>query len=301
MIFLDQRKELASQIGADQTNTEMDTRLKRWLNMSQRLILGSYAWPFLRASNPLIIQTVPDYSTGTVATILGNSTITFSTPITTSRTNSYIQFSNTNDWYRITAHIAGTATATIDPAAIATNATATFILRKIYYSLSSDVDRVMEIKQFVTPYKLNEITKEMFDSMQPIMNTTGNPTNFMMLGKDSSDVWQIGLWPNPSTTLNLHVEYMKMVSDLSGDNDVSIIPSKWHSTIMIEGGKMYGFDFLDDTRATEAKTMFYKLLEGMKEENAPSKSLTRRLRSIDQAPYLSEFPYPSNYPYGGGS
>jgi hypothetical protein len=157
----------------------------------------------------------------------------------------------------------------------------------------------MEIKQFVTPYKLNEITKEMFDSMQPIMNTTGNPTNFMMLGKDSSDVWQIGLWPNPSSVINLHVEYMQMISDLSGDNDVSVIPSKWHSTVMIEGAKMYGFDFLDDTRSTDAKTMFYRLLEGMKEENAPSKSLTRRLRSIDQAPYLSEFPYPSNYPYGG--
>lgn len=298
MIFLDQRKELASQLGVNQGESDTDTRLKRWLNMSQRLISGIYPWPFLRASNPLIIQTVPDLTTGTVATAVDSATITFSSAPTTSLTNYYIQTDSSLDWYRITSHTAASTTATIDPVAIYTATADGFTARKIYYSLTSAVDRILEVKQFITPYKLNEITKEMFDSMQPIMNTTGNPTNYIVFGKDSSDIWQIGFWPNPSIRENVQVEYLQAVTDLSGDNDVSIIPAKWHTTAMIQGAKMFGFDWLDDSRSTEAKTMFYKMIDDMEKEAMPSKGLARRFRSIDQAPYLSEFPYPSNYPYG---
>ncbi len=296
MNFQQQRIELASQLGLDQSQVDTDTRLKRWLNMSQRLIVGAYPWPFLRASNPLIIQTVPDYTTGTVDYSVGVSTITISSPVTVSRLNSYIQFNATNDWYRISAHTAGSASMTIDPAPVTTNATDTFKIRKMFYSTSTDVDRILGIKQWITPYRLTEISKELFDSMQPIFNTTGNPTQYMMRGKDVNGVWQFSLWPNPSTIMNLDIEYLVMVNDLSADTDESIIPSKWNSTLMIEGAKAYGYNFLDDTREPETITKFYKQLSDMKDELMPSLSMHRRFRSVDQQPYISEFPYPSNYP-----
>ena len=296
MNFLEQQVELASQLGLDQTQVDTATRLKRWLNMSQRAIVGAYPWPFLRAPNPLIVQTVPDYTTGTVTYSVGNTTITMSDVVATSRVNSYIQFNATNDWYRIVTHTAGTSTMTIDPAPVTSTTGDSFKIRKMFYSTSADVDRILGIKQWITPYRLTEISKELFDSMQPIFNTTGNPTQYMMRGKGSDGYWQFSVWPNPSTIMNLDIEYLVMVDDLVGNTEESIIPSKWNSTIMIEGAKMYGYNFLDDTRETETVTKFYKQLADMKDELMPSLSMHRRFRSVDQQPYISEFPYPSNYP-----
>lgn len=298
MNFLDQRKELATQLGVDQTNSEMDTRLKRWLNMSQRVILSAYNWEFLRASNPYIFQTVPDYSTGTVSTSASSSSITFSGTVTPTALNKYIKFSYSNDWYRISAHTDSTASATIDPSAISTNGASTFLLRKIYYSLTSDVDRIIQIRQFTTPVKLLEMTKEMFDSINPYTTTTGNPSHYMVVGKDSNDVWQIMLWPTPSSVMNMQVEYLKKVSDLTSDSEESIIPEKWNSTVMIEGAKMYGYTWLDDTRSSASGQIFEKMLMNMIAEHSPSKSIRRVMRAIDEQPWGNEFPYPAEYPRG---
>src|SRR5205809_4414071 len=100
--FLTLQQELAAQCGLDQTVSSQATLLKRWLNNAQQMIIRAFEWPFLRSTAPIVVQTVTDYTTGTVATVLGNTTITFSSAPTTSRTGDYIQTSSSSDWYRIT-------------------------------------------------------------------------------------------------------------------------------------------------------------------------------------------------------
>lgn len=298
MNFLTQQQELGAQVGLDPTVSADAILLKRWLNTSQQLILQHRDWPFLRSPTPLMVQTVTDYTTGTVATVEGSTTITFSAGPAVSMAGRYIRFSSSRDWYRITAHTAAATTATLEVAAIYTDATATFTIRKFHYSVgSSTVDRILSIKQTVSPQVLVEVSKEKFDSMQPDPETTGTPRVYVMAGKDSSDYWQFVLWPTPDEVINLQIEFLKAALDLSADADVSIIPSKWHVSAMLQGAKAQAFDFMDDTRAPGAWKLFNDMLNEMEKGYEPSKAKMRILGSVDDQRVSRFLPFPDGYPY----
>ena len=296
MNFLTQQTEVANQLGLDQTQSNIGTLVKRWLNTSQRRIIEAEDWPFLRASSPLVVQTTADYTTGTVATTAGSTTATLSATYPTSLTNYYLMTSSSRDWYRITAHTAGTAALTLEIGAINTAAAATLTIRKFFYSTDATVDRILQIRQSVQPFELEEYTKERFNSVFPDPTATGSPVLYMMAGKDSSDIWQFALWPSPASKINLYIDYLLMVTDLSADADVSIIPSKWHTNIMIQGALWQGYNFLDDTRAKDAKMAFIEGIEEMKKNLLPSLHIHRKFQSIESFPWRNEFPLPLNYP-----
>ena len=297
MTFLDLQKEVGAQLGLDYTNANYSILIKRWINTAQQKVFSYFEWPFLRASVPLAIQTVPDYTTGTVTVAAGATSVTFSGTITDSKTNQYIQFASSNDWYRITAHTGGTDTATITPAAISANTAAAYTIRKFYYSTSADVSSILQIKQSVTPYQLAEVGKEIFDQIYPNPDDTGTPRVFKMAGYDSSGYPQFQLWPTPDSVINLYVDYERTATDLSADADVSIIPAKWHTTVLIEGALEQGFKWDDDTRTKDSKFNFSEGLEVMKLEYEPSNVRHRVMRSIDDQPYMAgPVQFPANFP-----
>ena len=117
-----------------------------------------------------------------------------------------------------------------------------------------------------------------------------------MAGYDSSGYPQFILFPTPDTVLNLYIDYLRVATDMSADADVSIIPAKWHTTVLMQGAKCHAFDFLDDTRSKDAWKLFGALLEEMKNNYQNSVALHRVMRAIDEQP-ASSFPQlPSNYP-----
>lgn len=297
MNFLTQQQELGAQVGLDQTVSADAILLKRWLNTSQRMMLQASEWPFLRSPTPLVIQTVADYTTGTVATTVGSATITFSSGPAVSMAGRYIRFSSSLDWYRITAHTAAATTATLEIAAIYTAAADTFTIRKFHYSTgTSAVDRILQIRQTVTPQQLTEVSKEEFDRLQPDPNATGAAKIYMMAGKDASDYWQFLIWPVPDAVVNLYVDYLLAGVDLSADADISIIPAKWHTSVMVQGAKAQAFDFLDDTRAPNAWKLFGDMLDEMKKNYAPSKAKFRVLALADGQRSPRFLPMPTGYP-----
>src|SRR4029077_7991020 len=164
--FLALQQNLAAQVGLDSTITSNITLLKRWLNKSQQRILRAFEWPFNRASTPLVVQTVVDYTSGTVATN-GTTTVTFSAVIANSKAGQYLQTSSSLDWYKITTNTAGTNTATLEIAALYTATAATYTIRKFYYSTNSSVDRIIQINQSIMPYQLTESSPEYFQSFNP--------------------------------------------------------------------------------------------------------------------------------------
>lgn len=293
MNFLTCQQEVAAQLGLDNTVSNQNTLIERWINTSQQMIAQAYDWPFLRASTPLIIKTVPDYTTGTATVAASGTTVTFSGTIASSKLGQYIQFASSNDWYRITAHTAGTSSATIDPSAISANTSASYVIRKFHYSLDSTVDRVLSIRQSITPFDLSEVTAERIHLWQPDQSITGNPSCFFMQGKDSSDIWQIGLWPIPSDVINLYVEYLRAVTDLSADSDVSIIPAKWHTSVLLKGATWQGLAFNGDPRAQVARDEFLSEIEEMKRQNRPS---NRNHRVMGTGGEHAPSPLPGNYP-----
>lgn len=299
MTFLTLQQELAAQCGMDETISSEATLLKRWLNNAQQIILRSFEWPFLRAPTPLVVQTVTDYTTGTVATVAGSTSITFSATITNSKTGQYIQFVDSKDWYRITAHTAGTATATIEIEAINTDSVATYTIRKLYYSTNSSVDRIIQIYQDTLPYQLIESTPEYFQSYNAGYLGSGTPRIYLMAGVDSSGYPQFRLWPNPDAVINLAISYLSTATDMSADADVSIIPAKWATTILIEGGKSQAYSFLDDARFATSAGLFASMIEEMKTEYEIGLHRHRVMTAADNQPVggnLGYMPLPFNYP-----
>jgi len=306
--FLTLQQELAAQCGLDQTISSEATLLKRWLNNAQQIILRSFEWPFLRSPTPLVIQTVPDITSGTVATTAGSTSITFSTaPVNTNGTNvsvsgRYIQTSSSKDFYKITSHTSGTTSATLEIGAINTATAATYAVRKMYYSTSSSVDRIIQVYQDVLPYQLIQTSPEYFQSFNPGYLSSGTPRIFCMAGVDSSSgsgVPQFRLWPNPDGVINLRIDYYTVATDMSADSDVSVIPAKWHTTTLLEGAKMQGFSFLDDTRYEQSVVIFNNLLEQMKNEFEDGLFRHRVMTAADNQPVggnLGYMPLPFNYP-----
>lgn len=304
MTFLTLQQELAAQCGLDQTVSSQATLLKRWINNAQQVILRSFEWPFLRSPAPLAIQTVADITTGTVATTAGSTSITFSVAPTVSVANRYIQTSSSNDWYKITAHTASSTSATLEIVAINTASAATYTVRKVYYGTSTNVDRIIQVWQDVLPYQLLETTPEYFQSFNPGFLASGTPRIYCMAGIDSSagaGTPQFRLWPNPDAVINLRIDYFTVATDMSADGDISVIPAKWHTTVLLEGAKAQGYSFLDDGRYATSLTLFNAQIEEMKNEYENALHRHRVMTAADNQPVggnLGYMPLPFNYPRG---
>jgi hypothetical protein len=303
--FVTLQQELGAQTGLDQTVSSQATLLKRWLNNAQQIILRSFEWPFLRSPYPIAIQTQPDITIGTVATTAAGSNVTFSTAPkdvngnNLSVANFFLQTSSSKDFYRISTHTSGMTTATLATPAIATAASATFLLRKMFYSTASNVDRIIQVFQDVLPYQLLETTPEYFQSYNPGFLSTGTPRLYCAAGIDSNGFPQFRLWPNPDAVINLQIDFYTTATDMVADTDVSIIPAKWHTTTLLEGAKAQGFSFLDDARYGGSVQLFNALIEEMKTEYENSLHRHRVMTAADNQPVggnLGYMPLPFNYP-----
>lgn len=299
--FLALQQDLAGQCGLDQTDSNDATLLKRWINKGQQKILRAFEWPFNRASTPLVVQTVTDYTTGTVATVSGSTTVTFSATIAASKTGQYLQTSSSNDWYKITAHTAGTATATLEIGATTAATAATYTIRKFFYSTDSTVSQIIQINQSILPYQLSESSPEYFQSFNPGFLSSGSPRIYMPAGVDSNGYPQFRLWPNPDAVINLYVDYLKTATDLSADADVSVIPAKWHTSVLLEAAKIEAYEFLDDTRQALVIKQFADSIEEMKTEYETSLHRHRVMTASDNQEtggQMGYMPLPYYYPRG---
>ncbi len=303
--FLTLQQELAAQSGLDQTVAAYATLLQRWLNNAQQMIIRAYEWPFMRSPTPLVVQTVTDITAGTVATVAGSAAITFSAIPVDNNGNQvsvlgrYIQTVSSKDFYKITAHTLGSTSATMEIAAIFTNSAATYTVRKYFYSTSTNVDKIIEISQDILPYQLIETSYEYFQSYNPGFLSSGTPRIYCMQGYDANGTPQFRLWPNPDSVINLTVWYQTVATDLVNNTDVSVIPAKWHTTVLLEGAKAQAFSYLDDTREPQSQQLFAAMIDEMKNEYENSLHRHRVMTAADNQPVggnLGYMPLPFNYP-----
>lgn len=249
MNFATMQSELESRLrSVDLTVSTDATKVKRWLNMAQQYICGKRIWPFLYAEE--IVQTVTDVTTGTVSISAGDTAGTFSSGPASSVANRYIQFSTSNDWYKITAHTAAATAFTISPAYVGTSALSggTFTVRKLLYTTTTPLIQILDMKQLATPAQVQGINPRIADFFLPLYYDTSNPINYIMSSPNSSGTPQFSLFPSPSDVINIMVRGIQALTDLSADADVSVIPVPWHDAI-INIAAFYGFQSSDDTRA----------------------------------------------------
>lgn len=240
------KQELADRLSAfDQTISSDDTRLGRWINLAQQTLGGEWNWPFLWTQD--IIPTFQDYTNNTVSVDVSSADITFTATPSISFTDRYIQFGTETEWYRITSHTAGSTLATIDPIYIGSaNLTAsTLKIRKVYYSLDSEISGIVDVKipkyqAFLSP--MQALTTV---NLAALLNNTGIPSSYYIEIPSSSGRPQIAFFPAPSEVMNVFVRGKKELTDLSLTTDVSIIPSSYHAVIL-DLAASYGFEKLNN-------------------------------------------------------
>jgi hypothetical protein len=298
MTYVKMRQRIAELIGVDQTDTTYDNKIKEWVNNSYKYIAAKENWPWLVKN--YVLQTVADITTGTVAIASGGTALTFSVaPSSSSVANDYqIQFAGANNWYEITAHVGGATTATLGQAYLGTTLTVgTYILRKMYYSLPSDMDRIIDVRQVTFPTKMEYQDIRMFDSLQPYPTATGSPYVYSLVGLDSSKNWRMFFFPSPSTAINVNIRYYQRITELSSDSDTPLMPDPWDESILFRALAIYGASFIDDTRRKDYKDAFDEIYKDMQKKLLPTSDQVVVKIPWDRVPdYPKVIPYPSNYP-----
>lgn len=291
------KARVAGETGLDATTD--DTLLGIWVNAAYKHVCGLYNWPWL--IKPGTVQTVVDITTGTVSINAASTALTFSSAPTVSVASQYmIKFTATSDdWYNISSHTASSTSATLATAFAGSSniSGAAYICRKVLYSLPSDCDRVIDIRQAITDQKLSAVDIRTFDRALPDPSATGTPYYFSPVGLDSSNAWQITLYPIPDAKVNLHVRYLQIPADMTSTNN-PVLPEKFHDVIIWAALTMYGHPYIDDSRVSTASARLEQRVKDMKMQYSPVPDQATVLRPWDSRNGPS-YPgvLPPNYPY----
>lgn len=294
MLFSTAQSEVAESLGLDISNVDTQTKIQRWLNLSYQDIVGKYNWSWLKIYTTVTLAI--DYTTGTASVTSGSATVTFSSTIATSQVNRYIQFSSAKSWYKITAHTAGTATATISPVyAPATDLSAgTFIIRTIFYELPSTVEYVVGVRQTTYPLSCEIMDRTRYNEFVWWSNMVGATRAIIPNGLNSSGNWEFTPYPFPNDAYILEFYCIKRITELSAASDTPIFPARFNS-IWIQGAIAYGYQFLDDTRYGDSFVRFSKTVEEMFKRDNPAQNQHYVTKPMDQIPANRGLMLPSEY------
>ena len=286
MTFLELRQRVAELSGLDQEDPTTDTRIKAWINEAYKDISAFFDWPWLLKQ--AIIQTQPDVTTGTVSVTNSMTAVTLSSAPSTSLGSLAgqwaLKISGSDDFYFIDSHTSGSTSLTLSNPYLGTTGSKTYELKKLYYSLSSDMDRLQDIRSTVDDHQLIELDPMTLDSLIPSPTSSGTnvPNYYYFFGYDSSKNWQIGFEESPSSQVNLLLRYFQKITDLSVDTDTPLVPVKFHNSIIYGAISLYGYVFIDDTRVQLADAKFKEILTQMTRSARPGKSKIPVIQPWDQ-------------------
>lgn len=307
MQFTTMQAEVFAQTGLDSTNTNNQTLVKRWLNITQQDIVGRWPWTFLRGEE--FITTVPDYTTGTVSVSAGGTTVTGSGTVFASGVGDgtyKIQFAGALDWYLVTTYNSGTSLTIGTAYAPTVNAVnVTYTLRRMLYPLSSACDRIIDCKNNNTPIKMFETDMRTLDSVSPDLEAVNNSYGYVAWTTNTtstSPYYQnimIQPYPYPSDTRLFWVKTLLRVADMVNTTDISVIPVKWHH-ILIYGANALGSMYMRRLDiATTWKNEYESKIDEMMLQGKLSEDDNPVLKSVDSVARGQFIQMPGNYPVVG--
>lgn len=281
MNFLQMKQDLADRLSSfDETVSADSTRLGRWINRAQDNICCAWNWPFNRQVD--IIQTQPDYTTGTVAITQGTTTLTFSSGPASSLAGWYIKIGDLADWYLISTHTAGATTATITPTFRQTTVTtSTFLARKFNYQLAANAMTVMDVRIATNYRNMMSLPAIQCDMLTQMLSGSGTPSSYFLTTPSVDGSPQIAFFPNPDTYYNIYVHEKQILTELVSDSDTPIIPAPYHDLITCLAS-YYGFVKVNSIdRAAMVKKEYDEGLEEMKKVYGQDRGRSRVVKPID--------------------
>jgi len=276
------QQRVAEMLGLPDDDSEYLDKIKSWINESYHAVSSLETWPWLVENGA--IQTVEEITTGTISVTEDSTTITFSSAPTPSVAGWRIKFGSSNDWYNISTHTAAAVGAVLANNYLeATNGTQTYTLRKVYYALPSDFEKLISARQAITRTKLKPVDLRLFDANIPDPRITRTPAFYMIVGQDSSQLYQMAFHPVPDDEMNIDIRYYKRTTDMSANTDVPFMPDPFRPVIVFDVLVKYGYMFIDDSRISQAGQLRNKFLGDMKAHSNPSPDNVVRKLPWDRA------------------
>jgi len=219
-----------------------------------------FRWAVKYPYSSVILQ--PQYTTGTVAVTNNSASITFSGTIANSVAGYHFFVTGENDVFKISAHTAGTATATLDTVYTGTTAgTATFALRKLEYTLgSNDVMRLTspfrtyQPKDFDENYKIYGLNVDRFDSLYPLNRIkSGTPEAFKVTSISNGNyVVQFNRYMS-TDMLKVDYDYVALPTELTvGTADSAILVPVEYRYVIADWALAFLFKDKNDNRYEDA-------------------------------------------------
>lgn len=298
LVFSDLQNEVYAHTGLDSSDTTNQTNVNRWINYVQQDLCDRWPWPFMEGRESIV--TIPDYTTGTVSVSSGSTSVVgVGTTFTSTHGDGtyYLQFTSANDWYRVTVRGSNTTLTIEQPYQPSTNMSGgTFILRKIFYSLSSTCDRIIDIRNWNTPLKIVQVDARSLDDIRPNPQSTNSSYGYLTWGIDSSGNLQISPYPFPSDARLMEIRTNKRPVDMSAAGDAPSIPNKY-AHVIAWGAVAIGFAFLRKMDIAKGwGENFEKRVMEMRREYRMSEDLQPIMKSIDSVQRQKWISLPEQYP-----
>lgn len=255
--------------GESTTAPNFGTNAILYLNLAYRELLSGCSrlvpnlvvnFPWAKSAQPKTLVLVPS-ETGTCSITQNSSSVTTSGTIAASKVGYHIKFGSSDaTTYRIDAHTAGTAALTLDSAVVAaTNATSSYTLFKIDYSIGSD-DVLRLADEFsgyidtalgMDTYKI--ISEEEIDFRRNFPTySQGSPTHSTLL-KETSGTFTVRFNKYLSTTgyARLEAPYIPIPTDLENTaNSIPLVPLH-HRQTMCDLALFFLMNDKQDEKASE--------------------------------------------------
>ena len=295
---------VANETGLDITADA--TAITAWINQAYQQLSGAFDWPWLLTNKTM--QTEADITTGTATVSAGGTSVTLSDAPPGSisvATNYMIQFTDqSDDWYIISAHTGGATSLTINVAFVGSSdyTAGDYIIRKVFYTIPTGVDRLISLRQAINDVEMPCIDVRDYDRILPDPQNTGDPMCYYLTGMNSSNLWQIGFDPVPSSVINIQVRGYIKITELSSGSDEPLIPNKWHNVLVFMALALYGHAYIDDSRLQSARQRAQELIQEMMGNYSPTPNKAIVVQPWDQRisrPPMGVLRFPPNFPSGG--
>lgn len=178
-------------------------------------ILDAYSWSARKTESTITLTAT--YSTGTVSGSSGSTTLTGSSTVWTSGMASrWIRIGSDTFYFKISS-VASATSLTLETALTDdVDSGTSYTIFQHVYSLPSDFERVLSLTSDV---KMNEWQQQDIDRIDPYRSATASrPYIYSIRGLNSSNYYDVEVWPVPSSASILRLDYMK-TSSLTNDTD----------------------------------------------------------------------------------
>lgn len=238
---------------------------QRWLQDRYASILERAPFPFL--VKEATFQTVAAITAGTVTVTLGSATVSETTTNANGWSSSvegrYFRLDGDSEFYPIDTFTNGTPdTLTLNRVYEGTSGTVKgYTIFQRVYALASDCRTVLSMAVIDSPTPMLEVSSTEIDFGLTNRASEGSPpTYWANMGRDSSDVLRVELYPIPDEAHGILYHYIQSTPSIA-DADASIIAQVNHS--MLRAGWMSnywawraGFDDANPSKCLEMSQRF---------------------------------------------